>query len=280
VFLPDEPYAMGIDTKINALYIGHLKGGFISFIDLSGYATGALPELLGIYSSIFPTDSNGSTGVTSINVQNPGLPGDDGEDHRVYATSRFLPRAGSFEPIKRDPTQTGTIANTDLILANSGDAFVTGVTGAETRGIQFVDNADGNGHSRAFVLQRTPPALVAFERADGLNTPSAVIEVCSSPTFLDKYSPPSQSSNDKPAVALYVTCFESGEVYVVDPYAARVVAIIEAGRGPSGLAFSTVQQAAYVVGFGANNISVIDLAPGTTQYHVVQRIGFPTAVPF
>ena len=37
---------------------------------------------------------------------------------------------------------------------------------------------------------------------------------------------------------------------------------------------------AYVVGFGDNNISVVDLAPGSpTEYHVVQHIGFPSVVP-
>jgi hypothetical protein len=37
---------------------------------------------------------------------------------------------------------------------------------------------------------------------------------------------------------------------------------------------------AYVVGFGDNNISVVDLDPTSpTEYHVIQRIGFPSTVP-
>ena len=32
LFLPDEPYALAIDENLEALYVGHLKGGFISFI--------------------------------------------------------------------------------------------------------------------------------------------------------------------------------------------------------------------------------------------------------
>jgi hypothetical protein len=60
------------------------------------------------------------------------------------------------------------------------------------------------------------------------------------------------------------------------------------GRGPSGLVFDdtllddgvTKRNVAYVVGFGDNNISVIDLKPGSpTEYHVVQRIGFPRVTP-
>jgi len=52
------------------------------------------------------------------------------------------------------------------------------------------------------------------------------------------------------------------------------------GRGPSGLVFDEPRKVAYVVGFGDNNISVIDLDPAhETQYHVVQRIGFPRVTP-
>jgi DNA-binding beta-propeller fold protein YncE len=52
------------------------------------------------------------------------------------------------------------------------------------------------------------------------------------------------------------------------------------GRGPSGLVFDKPRKVAYVVGFGDNNISVIDLMPGrTTEYSVIQRIGFPRTSP-
>jgi len=44
--------------------------------------------------------------------------------------------------------------------------------------------------------------------------------------------------------------------------------------------FDSTREVAYVVGFGDNNISVIDLRPGsTTEYHVVQRMGFPRVTP-
>jgi hypothetical protein len=37
---------------------------------------------------------------------------------------------------------------------------------------------------------------------------------------------------------------------------------------------------AYVVGFGDNNISVVDLTPGSdTEYRVVHRLGFPRVSP-
>jgi DNA-binding beta-propeller fold protein YncE len=54
------------------------------------------------------------------------------------------------------------------------------------------------------------------------------------------------------------------------------------GRGPSGLVFDNThgREVAYVVGFGDNNISVIDLVPGSpTEYHMIQRIGFQRTAP-
>jgi DNA-binding beta-propeller fold protein YncE len=81
---------------------------------------------------------------------------------------------------------------------------------------------------------------------------------------------------------LYVTCFEDGQVYVFDPRVPRLVDVIEVGRGPAGLVFPPGNDSTtmFVVGFGANNISVVDIKPGSaTENHVVQRIGFPSAVP-
>src|SRR5581483_8840908 len=154
---------------------------------------------------------------------------------------------------------------------NTGDTFATEIVGTEARGIQFVPNADRTdpNQTRVFVLQRSPPALVSFNRVGGYNVPADVIEMCSSPITMDMYPRPDPDHPSDAPVRLYVTCFESGQVYVVDPYSTQVVAIIEAGRGPSGLAFSTDAEGrlfAYVVGFGANNVSVIDLKPGDTQY--------------
>ncbi len=122
----------------------------------------------------------------------------------------------------------------------------------------------------AFVLQRVPPAVVDFYQG----IPNQVIEVCQSPTFLQK-----NNAGDR----LFVNCFDSGEVYVIDPFVPRVERIFTVGRGPASLVFpenDPTGPLAYVVGFSDNNISVVDIAPGSpSQYHVVQRIGFPNSVP-
>ena len=268
VVLPDEPYALALDDAQKLLYVGHLRGGYLSGIDLSDAKD---PKLIGTYPGIFPPDVNGSQGVTSLTVTASGI-----ESGRVLATSRFVPRAGAFAPVAR---ATPSAAKPQIYLTNAGNAFVSPLAGAETRGIQVIP-----GVNRTFMLQRTPPALIGFDTTDpNNNVASDVLEMCSGPTFLHMHSPTGEGASDQ---QLFVTCFEAGEVYVVDPYVPRVVAIIEVGRGPAGLTFAKNQPGTnqpsfgYVVGFGSNNVSVIDLNPGSaTRYHVVQRIGFPNPTP-
>jgi YVTN family beta-propeller protein len=270
----EEPYALALDQTQKLLYVGHLRAGYLSVVNLAGNLDTDPPTFVGVFPGIFPGDVNGSVGVTSLTLTQTGI-----NSGRIYATSRFVPRAGAFAPISLgDLSGTQAQNNHDIFLANAGDVFVSPLVGSEVRGIQIIPEIN-----RTFMLQRTPPALVGFNTSNGQNIPTDVVEMCNGPTFLHM-TPPFQPDDDQGLdKRLFVTCFESGEVYVVDPYSPRVIAIVEVGRGPAGLAFSNddpLHPLAFVAGFGANNLSVIDLAPGSaTQYHVVLRIGFPTPVP-
>jgi hypothetical protein len=89
-----------------------------------------------------------------------------------------------------------------------------------------------------------------------------VLETCGSPTFLD------QKNVIGVGPRLFVTCFADGEIYVFDPTVPRLVTTFRVGRGPAGLVFDEHRPVAYAVGFGDNNVSVIDLQPGSaTEYH-------------
>ena len=60
----------------------------------------------------------------------------------------------------------------------------------------------------------------------------------------------------------------------------RVVGTFGVGWGPAGLVFDQKRPVAYAVGFNDNNVSVINLEPGSpTEYQVIQRIGFPRTIP-
>jgi len=260
--LPDEPYALAYDAAHGLVYIGHLSGnsaraftGGFSLFDVAPLAKNEgyldAPRFIAPFPSPFTPNSIGSVGITALTMTSNGL----------FASSRYVPQVAGLGSTAQCPGMLREIAGYP-----NGNNFNPPLVGSETRGIRFVNG-------RAFVLQRSPPALVGFQGA----TPTDVLETCGSPTFLDKYP---DESPDPPETRLFVTCFADGEIYVYDPSIPRLVKTFLVGRGPSGLVFDEPRKVAYVVGFGDNNISVIDLDPAhETQYHVVQRIGFPRVTP-
>jgi hypothetical protein len=284
--VPDEPYALTLDESSDLLYVGNLRGdtshpqtGGISLFDVSRSAPRTPPTFIGATSSFFNPDANNNFGITSLTLRQNG---------HVYACSRY-----GTNVVDVRATLDGTCSQSlnTISLVTGSDVFTTPLLGAEIRGIQFLPDANGiptdypNAPApagRAFVLQRSPPALIEFDtstdpRAYG-NFSSQVIEMCAGPTFLQSY-------DSGEGTRLYVTCFDQGQVYVVDPYVPRLITVINAGAGPAGLAFPRTLRTdglalAYIVGFSANDIPVLDLTPGSsTQYHVVQRIGFPSLEP-
>jgi hypothetical protein len=280
--VPDEPYALALNASQDLLYVGHLRGdvnhpntGGISLFDVSRL-TGDLspnddkPRYIYSSGSLFAADGNGNFGVTSLTLR-----GD-----QVYASSRYTASAVNVVPSLDAPSCTAPQDPATITLSGGSDVYTTPLVGAEIRGIQFLDD------NRAFVLQRTPPALVGFDRSNAAtafpNFPSDILETCTSPTFLQSY-------DAGEGLRLYVTCFDAGQIYVVDPTIPRLVTVIDSGRGPAGLAFAprvqnpkapAGQQLAFIVGFTLNDVAVLDLTPGSiTQYHVIQRFGFPSLVP-
>ncbi len=149
--------------------------------------------------------------------------------------------------------------------------------GADIRGILF--SADD---TEAFVLHRNdatsaanPAAIEVIDRrhlADGTpaNTPIDFLAVCGGPTAMQMHD---AGRGDR----IYVTCYDDGQIYIVDPVALVVTAVIDAGAGPTSLAFSPRDPGvAYVASFANSHLSVIDLSPGSpTENHVVLRIGLP-----
>jgi YVTN family beta-propeller protein len=281
LMVPDEPYTLSLDTSRDLLYVGHLKGdvshpqtGGVSLFDVSRGVNGDRPpEFIGPSAPFFSPDANGLFGITSLTPRDNGL---------IYATSRFGANALGLVTDLTAVTDlaTGQLScslmssqATPIQVLPGSDVFTSPLPGGEIRGIQFIPDAN-----RAFMLQRVPPAVIGYDIAMGAgglfgNVPTDIIETCMAPTFLQKDGVGIDTR-------LYVTCFESGQVYVIDPFVPRLTNVIDVGRGPAGLAFDDTRQVAYVVGFSASNLSVVDLKPGSpTQFHVIQRIGFPSPTP-
>jgi hypothetical protein len=282
--LPDEPYALQVDQGLGLLYVGHLVGntsvansGGVSLFDVGGDT----PFFVGPFSSPFPANGAGSFGVTAIKLH-PSYQG--GSSHELFVSSRYVPLVSSMVPYVPgdDPSQTNFVCaqNSDLVVVSAGETLSSGLTGSETRGVEFLDpDPSSDTPQRAFVLQRVPPDLVTFDitqNSAGGTIPvvSSVIETCSSPTFLYRWP------QTGPAQRLYVNCFDTGEIYVFDTDGPSLLTSFQVGRGPGGMVFDTQRPLAYVLNFSQNDVVVVDLTPGSpTEDHVIQRIGFPSLTP-
>jgi len=285
--LPEEPHVLSLDESLGALYVGHLtvtanqqvQGGGVSIIDICAPASESSVRFAGLTRTTFlPAALSQTVGALS-----PGDPLHPAT--RVYATARNSTAISGLA--LRDPNQPAC----DVVAAAASDRDLTLVpaetfyapaflpNGADIRGILF--SPDG---LSAYVLHRhdldsssiaNPGALVAIDRralANGTaaNAPMDVLPVCNGPTGM-------QMHDAGRGPRIYVTCYDDGQIYVIDPLAFAVTGIIDVGAGPTSLVFSPRDAGkAYVASFANSHLSVIDLAPGSpTENRVVQRIGLP-----
>ena len=280
--LPEEPHLLALDDDAHGiLYVGHLtvtanaqvQGGGVSAVDVCDPQSDTSVRFAGLARKTFLPE----TLSQAVAALSPGDPLNT--DTRVYATARYSTALSGM--VLRDPAQATCVrggAERDLTMMPAETFFSSAFLphGADIRGILF--SGDG---SKAYVLHRNdadsaanPPAIAVLDRTrldDGTvaNTPLAVLEVCSGPTSMQMH--PDRSDR------IYVTCYDDGQIYVVDPVALVVVAAIDAGAGPTSLVFSHLDHGwAYVASYANSHLSVIDLKPGSpTENHVILRIGLP-----
>jgi YVTN family beta-propeller protein len=273
--LPEEPYGLALDEKLGVLYVSH------GFYGLSVVDTCApdRPELVSVVSPVF---SNPNQAVTNLLIDDPGNPSTP-----IYALGRYVADRGYGAEVQtlflrggeRSCGGGGGPRPLELVPGQSFFPSAFFPSGIDIRGLVITPDK-----RRAYVLHRNgvglsardnPPAVVAVDRTPDtqgrpVNRAVEVVEICSGATELHWHD-----AGRGPQ--LYVVCFESGQVYVVDPTLMEVSAVVNVGRGPNNLAFSPGDRTiAYLAGFSDNNVSVIDLRPGSaTEFKVVQRIGFP-----
>jgi hypothetical protein len=272
--LAEEPQNLILDEKLRLLYVSHAAEA-ISVIDLCP----TNPSLVSVRSPVFEVRGQW---VTSLLVTEPGNPAGE-----IFATGRNY-----FGAAGRDAAQISSLYLRGAEAPCAGEARkgIELVPGSGFFDSAFYGNGSdirsillAEGKQRAFLLHRNAPgrenpaALVAVDRfADASGQPNnqatAVLEICAGATKMLWHD-----AGRGPQI--FIVCFEAGQVYVVEPDSMIISAVINTGRGPNDLAFSEKDPSlAYVVGFSDNNVSVVDLQPGSrTEYKVIQRIGFPHA---
>ncbi len=176
-----------------------------------------------------------------------------------------------------------SITSTDTMLALESKLYLTSPLGpmeATTSGdIRGIDRLpDGSG---LVAVSRVPPALVVLDTSEQPDQWTGryldAIELCQQPSLVKVRS-------FHGWVLAYVTCWASGQVFVLDVDEGRLVSSIAVGKGPHDIVFAPdepwivpeLRYRAYVSNFAENTISVIDLDPSSPTWNqVIGKIGWP-----
>jgi DNA-binding beta-propeller fold protein YncE len=259
--IPEEPYNVYADSLGQFAMVTHLVTGSVTLIDSPRDGSAMITDVL---QGIFGPDVNGIRGATGI----VGRPSNNPEGSIVYVGSRTEDRIQTFT--------VGRPANGKEPYLLPGKWFFLDAVGtfagqsSDTRGMTF--SQDGN---RLYLVNRRPATLQVIDTsisATGVpkDEPLGATDICRQGSTVAV----SGSGADERA---YVTCFQDGQVYVVDPTSGVYVEdIILSGRGPYAITAARSRNKLFVTNFLEDTIAVIDIAPSSpTRNRVVLRIGIP-----
>ena len=256
--IPPEPFGIWIDeghqiqcdpngkrcdakpSPYAHVLVTHLLGGQITLINadaISPVSTAELPlakesVVLDVRGNFFNSDVNGNSGGFAVAPLTPG-------DPRSYwfTTSNLNPTVALFR-----------ISAMNLVFQGVGFTVAGGpyATGDDVRDVQV--QPDG---SRAFFIDNHPPSLFTVDTrpllVGGLPTGEPtnqvvdVIDVCQGPSHLQMRQFTIAGAPGEPphtATRLYAVCFQSNQVWAVDPDLPVVRSMITTGRGPNDIAFN------------------------------------------
>jgi DNA-binding beta-propeller fold protein YncE len=256
--LPDEPFDAYADSTGQYAVVTHLTSGSVTLIDSPIGGTATIADVsTGVFAADPLTGLRGSTGVAA----RPSPAGDI-----VYVGSRSEDRIQTYT-IGRPQNHVdpflipGNFFFLDAVGANAGSS-------ADTRGMAFSPTGD-----RMFLVNRRPPSLQVYDTSAKdtgfpANAGIAATDLCRQASTLAVLD-----SGDGERV--YVTCFQDGQLYIIDPRGqSSVDDILVVGRGPYAVAAAPTKKKIYVSNFLEDTIAVIDVAPGSpTRNRVVLRIG-------
>lgn len=255
--VPDEAFDAYADSSGQYAVVTHLTSGAVTLIDSPIGKPAIVADVLG---GLFAADPlNGLRGSTGISVR----PGNTGI---IYVASRSEDRIQTLtvgRPVNSAPPFL--VAGNYFFLNTVGD--VSGGS-SDSRGVAFSSTGD-----RMFLINRRPPTLQVFDTSLGptgfpKNTGIAATDICRQASTLALID----TGDGERA---YVTCFQDGQVYVVDPRGlSSVEDIVTVGRGPYSVAAAPNRKRIYITNFLEDTIAVLDASSTSPFYNrVVMRIG-------
>jgi DNA-binding beta-propeller fold protein YncE len=282
--IPPEPFGLALDdgllgdgrTPYARLLVSHLAGGEVMLIDILP----ATPVVRYVSSQFFVADPSGRHGAFALAPQFPHQ-----SSSAWYLTSDIQPTVQTFR-----------IADANVVVpAQPFTLSGVFVSGADVRDIVFEP-----GGARAFLTENNPPSLVVLDTRTlpngalpGVvqNRVVDVVDVCQTPAHMGvrrRLTAGAPGTPPRLATKVYVPCFLSNQVMVVDPDRPGVDETILTGRGPNEISFNfssdgeaevdvePMARRGYVTTFTESAIAVIDLQPGSpTENRVIARIGLP-----
>lgn len=267
VALPEEPFGVFADSQDDFAVVTHLTTGAVTLIDSP---RGGFARITDIVRGVFLPDASGLRGATSVAGRTPNAAGDI-----VYVGSRTEDRIQMFTVGRPVDGAGQPIAGAAPYLIKGSWFFLDGVGthsggSSDTRGMVF--SKDGN---RLYLVNRRPPSLQILDTSIGptgvpRNVVIGAVDICRQASTVAVAG----TGDDE---RVYVTCFQDGQVYVVDPRGTgRVDDIMIVGRGPYAITAAPTRGKLYVTNFLEDTVAVIDIRPSSpTRNRVVLRVGIP-----
>lgn len=257
--LPDEPFEAFADSAGEFAVVTHLTTGAVTLINSPSTGDAVVADVL---SGFFAADPlTGLRGATGVAGRTPTA-----ADDIIYVASRTEDRIQTFtvgRPVNNAEPYLlpGNYFFLNLVGGNSGGS-------SDSRSLAFSPSGD-----RLYVVNRRPPSLQIFDTSlssTGVpkNQGIGATDICRQASTLSV-----MDSGD--GERAYVTCFQDGQLYVVDPRGLSMVEdIVSVGRGPYAVATAPSRKKVYVTNFLEDTVAVVDVAPDSIFHNrVVLRIG-------
>ncbi|MGE0550120.1 MAG: YncE family protein [Kofleriaceae bacterium] len=262
--LPQEPFGVFADSANDFAMVTHLGDGSVTLIDSP---RGGNAQIADVLTGVFQGDPQlGLPGATGVAGRTPNAAGDI-----VYVGSRTEDRIQTFtvgRPVNAAPPYLlpGEYFFLNSVGETSGDARES----RDTRGMAFSPTGE-----LLYVVNRRPPSLQMIDTSIGpggapINETIGAVDICRQASTV-------AIADTGDGERAYVSCFQDGQIYVVDPRGlGRVDDIVLVGRGPYSAVVAPTRKKLYVTNFLEDTIAVVDIAPGSpTRNRVVLRIGEP-----
>lgn len=259
--IPAEPFDVAVSSTQDFAIVTHHTTGAITLVDSP---KGGNATIADVTSGLFDYDANGNIGASGAAIRSA-----PDSDPVAYVGSLHENRIQTL-------TVARPINDAPRFLVPGPYFFLDGVgenagLSSDTRGMAF--DAAGD---RFYTLNRYPPSVQMIDTSVGetgviRNSLLDAEDICRSAGRLALV--PTEEGD-----TIYVSCFQDGQVYVVD--ATRTLwatDIITVGRGPYDLVAARGRGRVYVTNFLEETISVIDTEVGSpTRNRVVLKIAEPT----